>query len=173
GGDGDDGDLPRLHDRRRLGKGSQRARWGRSDDLLHLQLHILDDDVGQTPDAGAIAQRLPRILDVNVYFDRALVADDDRRVAHRVDSVADALDVELLTHQDKLHIVWKFQNAALRHGQRLRGDVPAHLGPRHNVAHFTRDITQHPFKNVDEALAARIDHAGLFQYGQQIGRALQ
>ena len=144
-------------------------RGGRLGDLLDLLLHVLDDHVEQGALRGAIADRLARVVDVHVHLDQARVPHHQRRVAHRVDRVADQRYVQVPTLDDELDVIVVHLVPGVRQRRRHR-----RLGRRlgDHLDRLPPQIAHHALQDQRQSAAAGVHHPRVRQHLEQPRRLL-
>ena len=81
-----------------------------------LALHVLDDDVENVAERGAVFEHPPRNVGVEVDLNQALITDREQAVAGDVlrDVVVDGVLIEVVAFDEELRVIDIFE-----HGLRL------------------------------------------------------
>ena len=134
--------------------------------LLGLHVHVGDLDAVDDAARDRKRERASRVVGVHVHLQRGTVADDEERVAERLEVALEVVRVEVFALEDedgaipvaRQLLVDRFDGDLVRHALgRCRDRLPAQH--RVDAAH-----------DLDEPGRARVDDAGLLQHRQHLAR---
>ena len=136
-------------------------------ELLGLRAHILDLRELERAVLLRLAQRLARNIGVDVDLEGLVVLADDERIADAVEKAAERLDAAPALADDEHGVEREGDILFGKHGKvrLLLRVLRCELG-----AFFAAQGAEHTAQNEQEALAARVDHTGLFEDRIHVGR---
>ena len=136
-------------------------------ELLGLRAHVLDLRKLERAVLLRLGQRLARNVGVDVDFESLVVLADDERIADAVEEAAERLNAASALADDEHGVEREGDVLFVEHGKIglllciLFGELGALLAAQG---------AEHTAENQQEALAARVDDAGLFENGVHVSR---